>query len=386
MPQRKKHLIVAAAMAILFSVVGGLAINRMPANSAEAPAAPAQAVDVAEVAARSIVERQYYSGRLEAVERVEIRPQVAGAITAVHFTDGSLVKKGDPLFTIDPRPFAAEVARAEAQLAAAEARATYTVGDLARGERLIADNAISRRDFDEKQNAAREANANLMAARAALKTAQLNLEHTRIAAPISGRISRAEATTGNLVGPGNGPALTTIVSAGRIYAAFEVDEQSYLKIVSGNPGKALSVRLGLANDADYPLEGRLSSVDNHLDSTSGTIRLRALFDNPDGRLLPGLYARIRLENSNRRDALLIDDRAVGTDQDKHFVLVVNDGKQAEYREVRLGNEQDGLRVVEDGLKAGELIVVDGLQRIHPGDAITPNRVSMGGALHIAGRD
>jgi multidrug efflux system membrane fusion protein len=218
MSQRKKRLVIAAALAGLFTLGGGLAVYQGQAGAAPAPAPAAAApsavtVDVAEVASRAVTEWQQYSGRLEAVERVEIHPQVSGILTAVHFKDGSLVKKGELLFTIDPRPFAAEVARAEAQLAAMEARTAYTASDLARGERLLAENAIARRDFDEKQNAAREAKANLQAAKAALKVAQLNLDYTRITAPIAGRVSRAEVTVGNLVAPGNGPALTSLVSA-----------------------------------------------------------------------------------------------------------------------------------------------------------------------------
>lgn len=384
MPQRPKRLVLAAVLAGLFSVGGGLAVYHSRATATPAAvAAPAAAVDVAAVVSRSITEWQQYSGRLEAVERVEVHPQVSGILTAVHFKDGSLVKKGDPLFTIDPRPFAAEVARAEAQLAGAEARAAYTASDLARGKRLLADDAIARRDFDEKQNAAREASANRQAATAALKVARLNLEYTRIVAPIAGRASRAEITVGNLVAAGNGPALTTLVSADRMYAAFDVDEQSYLRVVNGAKGKPLPIHIGLADDEGYSLEGRLSSVDNHLDSTSGTIRLRATVDNPDGRLVPGLYARVRLGSDTPRDALLIDEKAVGTDQDKRFVLVVGAGDRTAYREVRLGSAQEGLRVVESGLKAGERIVVNGLQRVRPGDAVNPHVVPMGAAAPAA---
>lgn len=385
MPQRQRRLILAAALAGLFTVGGGLAVYHQASAAPAATVPTAVTVDVAAVASRAVTEWQQYSGRLEAVERVEIHPQVSGILTAVHFKDGSLVKKGDLLFTIDPRPFAAEVARAEAQLAAMDARVAYTASDLARGERLLAENAIARRDFDEKQNAAREAKANLQAAKAALKVAQLNLEYTRITAPIAGRVSRAEVTVGNLVAPGNGPALTSLVSADRIYAAFDVDEQSYLKVVSGSKGKALPIHLGLADDEGYSLEGKLSSVDNRLDSSSGTIRLRALVDNPDGKLLPGLYARIRLGAASQRDALLVDEKAVGTDQARRFVLVVGEGNQTAYREVQLGSIQDGLRVVESGLKAGERIVVNGLQRVRPGDPVTPNIVPMGGATPAAAK-
>jgi membrane fusion protein, multidrug efflux system len=379
MPTTHKRRVLAASVAGLLCVAGALTIyHHAEAKPPVAAAAPTAAtVDVAEVAQRDVTDWKQYSGHLEAVEHVDIRPQVSGVLTAVHFKDGSLVRKGDLLFTIDPRPFEAEVARAQAQLAGAEARAAYTADDLARGERLLAENAIARRDFDEKQNASREARANLQVTQAALKTAQLNLEYTRITAPIAGRVSRAEVTVGNLVAPGNAAALTTLVSADRIYAAFDVDEQSYLQVVNTAQGKTMPIHLGLADSADYPLTGKLSSVDNHLDNTSGTIRLRAVIENPDGRLVPGLYVRVKLGSPNQRHALLVDEKAVGTDQAKRFVLVVDAKGQANYREVRLGSLQDGLRVVESGLSAGEHIVVNGLQRVRPGDTVTPNPVRMG---------
>jgi len=379
MPKRQQRLVLAATLAALFSLGGGLAVYHAHAAAAPALAAAAVTVDVAPVASHAVTEWQEYSGRLEAIERVDLHPQVSGILIAVHFKDGSLVKKGDLLFTIDPRPFAAELARAQAQLAGAEARAAYTASDLARGERLLAENAIARRDFDEKQNAAHEAIANVQGAQAALRVAQLNLDYTRITAPIAGRVSRAEVTVGNLVAPGSGPALTTLVSAERIYAAFDVDEQSYLKVVNRAKGQALPIHLGLADDDGYSLEGRLASVDNRLDSSSGTIRLRAIVDNPDGRLVPGLYARVRLGGATPREVVLIDEKAVGTDQAKRFVLVVGEGNQTAYREVQLGAVHDGQRIVEAGLKAGETIVVNGLQRVRPGDTVQPNKVLMGGA-------
>jgi multidrug efflux system membrane fusion protein len=338
-------------------------------------------VDVAEVVSRKIIDWQNYSGKLEAVDRVEIRPLVGGTLTAVHFKDGSLVKKGDPLFTIDPRPYAAEVARAQAQLAAAEARAAYTASDVARGERLLGDNAIARRDFEEKQNASREAAANVLAAQAALRAAKLNLEYTEITAPVAGRISRAEVTVGNIVTPGAGGApLSTLVSVDKVYASFDVDEQSFLKYVNpglSKTGSQVPIYLGLANEDGYSRQGRVSSIDNRLDTTSGTIRVRAVFDNADGQLLPGLYARIRLGGGAPHDALLIDEKAVGTDQSKRFVLTVDKENHTAYREVRLGNKQGDLLIVENGLKSGERIVVNGLQRTRPGDTIAPNIVSMG---------
>lgn len=383
-PRINRRVVLAAALSGLVLTGGGIAAYSARAAVPAAAVAPQAAqVDTAEVVHRPITDWQDFSGRLEAVDRVEIRPQVSGILTQVHFQDGSTVSKGEVLFTIDPRPFAAEVARAEAQLAAAESRVAYTASDLARAERLIADNAVSRHDFEEKQNAARDATASVQAARAALRLARLNLEYTAIKAPIDGRLSRAEVTVGNLVSASGGPALTTLVSSKRIYAAFDVDEQTFLKSVNPAGGTRLPVHLGLADQDDHPVEGRIHSVDNRLDTTSGTIRVRAVFDNPGGQLIPGLYARIRLGSGTPREAVLIDDRAVGTDQDKRFVLVVNGDNKAAYREVRLGNLQDGLRVVENGLKPGERIVVNGLQRVRPGDAVMPHPVAMEGSAPIA---
>jgi membrane fusion protein, multidrug efflux system len=378
---RKRYTLTVLALSLI-AVGGGLAVLRAQAKTPDTVAAAPQAavVEVAEVTTQSIIDWQDYSGRMEAVDRVEIRPLVSGTLTAVHFRDGALVKKGDVLFTIDPRPYAAEVERAQAQLAAAETRAAYTTTDRMRGERLAAENAIARRDLDEKQNAAREAAAQVQAARAALTSARLNLEYTRITAPVSGRISRAEVTVGNIVAAGAGTTpLTTLVSVAKIYAAFDVDEQSFLKYV--NPARAaggepVPVFLGLADEDGYSRRGIVSSVDNRLDTQSGTIRVRAEFDNADGMLLPGLYARIRLGGGAPHDAILIDERALGTDQDKRFVLVVDENNRTLYRPVRLGARQQGLRVVESGLSAGERIVVNGLQRTRPGDTVAPKVVPM----------
>jgi len=370
----------AVAAVIAIAIAGALAAIGVE-TTANAQQAPMTAgVDVAEVIRKQIIDWQQYSGRLEAVDRVEIRPLVSGTLTAVHFKDGALVKKGDVLFTIDPRPYAAEVARAQAQLAGAEARAAYTSADDARGKRLLGDNAIARRDYEEKQNAAREAAANVEAAQAALRIARLNLEYTQITAPVSGRISRAEVTVGNIVSVGSGtPPLSTLVSVAKIYAAFDVDEQSFLKYV--NPARAsgaqVPVYLGLANEDAYSRQGKVGSVDNRLDSGSGTIRVRAVFDNADGQLIPGLYARIRLGGGAPHDALLIDEKAIGTDQDKRFVLVLDKSNHANYRAIKVGANQDGMRVVESGLQAGDRIVVNGLQRVRPGDVVTPTLVPMG---------
>jgi multidrug efflux system membrane fusion protein len=388
MSMLRNRYALASTLAAVIVIAGGVAVVRghagTPATAAAAPqAAP---VDVAEVVERSLTDWQSYSGRLEAVDRVEIRPRVSGTLVAVRFKDGSLVRKGDELFTIDPLPYAAEVERAEANLAGAQARAAYTSSDLARGQRLIADNAIARRDLEEKQNAAREASANLKAAQAALDIARLNLGYTHIYAPVSGQVSRAEVTQGNLVAAGaSSVPLTTLVSVDHIYASFDVDEQSFLKYV--NPartgkGAPVPVDLGLANEEGYSRTGTVQYVDNRLDVTSGTIRVRATFDNADGTLVPGLYARIRLGGGVPRAAILIDEKALGTDQNKQFVMVLDKDNHAQYREVRLGAAQDGLRIVDSGLKAGERIVVNGLQRVRPGDPVDPHLVPMAGTAPV----
>lgn len=377
---RKPVLIAAAATAALLAI-GTLTVVRVDASTpAAAQVMPTVEVDVANVLSRTVTDWQSYSGRLDAVDRVDIKPLVSGTITAVHFKDGQLVKKGDALFTIDPRPYAAEVDRAAAQLASAQARDVFTSTDLARAQRLIADNAIAKKDFDQKENAAREAVANVKASRAALETARINLGYTQIVAPVAGRVSRAEITVGNTVSAGaQSPALTTVVSVSPIYAAFDVDEQTYLRYLSKDTKtNGVPVDLGLANESGYSRKGTVYSVDNRFDTTSGTIRVRARFDNTDGALVPGLYARIRVGGGEPHPALLVDEAAVGTDQSKKYVMVVDQANKAQYREVQLGERHGGLVEIAGGLKDGERIVVNGLQRIRPGDAVTPKVVKMAG--------
>jgi multidrug efflux system membrane fusion protein len=385
----RKRLTVALGATLVVAGIGtftamhGFGHGDLPVNGAEAaikPSAPAMEVDVATVVSKTITDYQNYSGRLEAVDKVEIRPLVPGTIVAVHFADGALVKKGDPLFTIDPRPYVAQVDQAAAQLAAAQARNGYTSTDAARAERLLADNAIAKRDYDEKQNASHEAAANLKAAQAALETAKINLTYTQIVAPVSGRVSRAEMTVGNIVSTGSSaPLLTTLVSVSPIYASFDVDEQTYLRYLSRDSRASVPVSLGLANEDGFSREGKVASVDNQLDTGSGTIRVRARFDNADGSLVPGLYARIKVGGGTPHPAVLIDDAAIGTDQDKKFVMVVDPDNHVQYREVTLGTLSDGLRVISKGLQPGERIVVNGLQRVRPNDVVKANSVAMASA-------
>lgn len=373
-----------AAIAGLFLVGGAIGfaayqgVAEGPIRSAMAQsAAPAPEVDVALVVAKSITEWQSYSGRLEAIDKVEVRPLASGRIVAVHFKDGALVKAGDTLFTIDPKPYAAEVERADAQLAAAQTRAAYTASESARADRLLESNAIARRDFDEKHNAAREATANLMAAKAAVSAARIDLAYTQVTAPVTGRVSRAELTVGNIVSAGaNAPLLTTLVSVSPIYASFNVDEQTYLRHLRQSARSTVPVSLGLADETGYTRQGVVASVDNRLDTSSGTIRVRARFDNADGTLLPGLYARLKVGAGTPRDAVLIDDAAIGTDQAKKFVFVVDAQNKVQYREITLGNMHEGLRIVASGLQAGERIVVNGTQRAKANETVAPTAVEM----------
>ena len=342
-------------------------------SSATAQAAAADTgieVDVATVAAESVAEWQQYSGRLEATDRVEVRPLVPGTIVAVHFKDGALVKQGDPLFSIDPRPYLAAVERAAAQVTSAQASAAYAQSEAARADRLMASNAIAKREYDEKRNAAHEAAANLKAARAALQSAQVDLTYTEIAAPISGRVSRAELTVGNVVSTGaSAPMLTTLVSVSPIYASFNVDEQTYLRYLRQRDKQEIPVQLGLANEPGYSRSGTIASVDNQLDTGSGTIRVRATFDNADEALLPGLYARVRVGGAKPSPTVLIDDAAIGTDQAKKFVFVVDANSHVQYREITPGNMHEGRRIVLNGLAAGERIVVNGMQRVRAQDKV-----------------
>ncbi|WP_186037400.1 efflux RND transporter periplasmic adaptor subunit [Burkholderia gladioli] len=373
--------IAAAALAVVVVVAGGaFGVIRASASAPQNAAPPLQEVDVANVLSKTITDWQTYSGRLEAIERVDVRPLVSGTIVSVNFKDGALVKKGDVLFVIDPRPYQAEVDRTAAQLAAAQARDGYAQTDWQRAQRLIGDNAIAKRDYDEKQNAARESAANVKAAAAALEAAKINLGYTRIVAPFTGRASRAEITLGNVVSAGASAApLTTLVSVSPIYASFDADEQTYLRYIGNQrDGRKVPVDLGLANESGYSRSGVIDSVDNRLDTSSGTIRVRARFDNADGTLVPGLYARVKVDGSAPHPALLVDDAAINTDQDKKFVFVVDAQGKVAYREVQIGSLHGNQRVIAGGLQASDRVVVNGTQRVRPGEQVKVHMVPMTG--------
>lgn len=349
-------------------------------------AAPAPQVSVAAALEREVQEWDEFTGRLEAVESVEVRPRVTGYIDSVNFTEGSVVKKGDLLFVIDQRPYRAELAKAEADLARAVARAELNKTDVERSEKLLGVKAVSREEYDQRLNAQRESLANVEAARAAVTTAKLNLEFTRITAPISGRVSRAAITAGNLVTGGSTQAtlLTTVVSIDPIYVTFEGDEQVYLKYTElarrgdrpSSRDAANPVLMALANEEGFPHKGAMSFVDNQVDSRTGTIRARASFDNKDGYLTPGLFARVKLIGHSSHRTVLVDDRAVGTDQSQKFVYVVDGDNKVSYRSVKVGRLTDGLRIVQEGLEPGENVIVNGLQRVHPGVIVAPEKVAM----------
>jgi len=375
-------LLLALPAATVFALVFGLGRS----EAKPAPAAPAlPEVTVAEVIHKPLHEWQEFSGRLQAVNTVEVRPRVSGYVDRVAFPEGARVKKGQLLFQIDPRPFQAEVDRLNAERVRAISDLELAKANHARAERLIEANAISREEFDRLSAAETSAQGALGSVGGSLTAAKLNLEFTEVRAPIDGHVSRAIITAGNLVTSAS--LLTTVVSDDPVYAYFDADEQTYLryrKLDAGAPGQdataqsdaASGVFMGLVDEQGYPHQGELNFVDNQVDPTTGTIRARAVFANPEGRYTPGLFARIRLVGGDDADTVLIEDRAVGTDLGKKFVLVLKRDNSLESRFVELGPEIEGLRVVKQGLSDGEVIVVNGLQHVHPGQTVAPTKVAM----------
>jgi membrane fusion protein, multidrug efflux system len=369
----------AATVLVVAALTLALAACGRSAASGPAAAPPAPEVTVATVIAKPLRDFEEFTGRLQAVDSVEIRPRVSGFIDSVQFTEGTRIKKGQLLFRIDPRPFQAEVNRLTAQLRHARSQSELAASNHDRGKRLVSQHMISQQDFDQLATTASTAGDDIGAAQAALETARLNLEFTEVRSPIDGRVSRALITAGNLVS--NTSILTTVVSDDPVYAYFDADEQTYLKFAPrGGEGAhdAQSVYMGLIDEDDYPHAGRLDFVDNQVDPQSGTIRGRAVFDNKDGRFTPGLFARIKLVGANVRDTILIDERAVGTDLGKKFVLALKNDNTLEYRPVTLGAAVDGLRVVSNGLAANDVVVVNGLQHVKPGIVVKPTKAAMDG--------
>ena len=373
---------IAAACLVLISTAG------CSGSGGAQSSTPPPEVSVAQVLQRPVKDWDEFTGRLQAVETVEIRPRVSGYIDLVAFTEGKVVKRGDLLFVIDPRPY-----KADRDRAAADLKRFRTTLDLAkieqqRVQRLKESGAVSQEEVDERESTVAQAQANVSGAEAALESAELNMTFTRVTSPIDGRVSRAEVTRGNLVTGGNngGTYLTSVVSLDPIYLYFEGDEATYLRYVAlARAGERPSsrdapnpVRVGLANEQGFPHEGKMDFVDNQVNSQTGTIRARAVLENKDGLYIPGLFARVQLLGSGEYLAVLIDDRAVNTDQSQKYVFLLGPGNKIEYRRVKLGRVIEGLRIVREGLKPGDVIVVNGAQRVHPGVVVSPQTVAMQG--------
>ncbi len=374
-----RRLMLTIGMGILAGMNAGCSSSAQP----KAPA-PVE-VSVAEVICKQLGDSDEFTGRLEPVNSVEVRPRVSGYLQSVHFKEGAIVRQGDLLFQIDPRPFQAEVDRLKGELSQAKAQRSRAQSDFERAERLHNNDGMSAEEYDRRAAVRNEAEARIASTEAALRGAELNLEFTRVTAPITGRVGRAEITEGNLVEGGAGQIrpLTTLVSLDPIYVYFDVDEQTYLKYahitqIHGTSSHELrgSALLGLADEDAFPHVGQVSFVDNQVSSSTGTIRLRATFANKNLALTPGLFARIRLQGGEAHSGCLAKDEAVVTDLNQKYVFVLGKNNMLTYRPVKLGPMAEGLRVIRDGLHEGDVIVVNGLQRVRPGAAVTPRRVSM----------
>jgi len=365
------------SLTILFTIIGVIAVMIFWAPThADNNKQQAIPVDVMVIKEQSVRIWKKFSGRLTAVDFVEIRPQASGLITDVRFKDGQLVNKGDILYIIDSRPYKAAVMKAKADLVIALNQQDLAEKEYKRAKELIKTKMISRRIYDERFNVSLVSESTVKSAKAQLSKAKIDLGYAYVKAPVSGRVSRTEVTVGNLVSAGSSaPLLTSIVSNDSIYADFEVDEQTYLKYMqqgsfNNSTTTKIPVELRLQHD-DTVHKGKIYAFDNRIDPTSGTIRARAIFDNPKGTLLPGMYARIRLGSPTEKNIILLSERAIGTDQDRKFVYVVNKENKTIYREVKLGDSVGGSRVVDFGLKSGEKVIVRGLMRVRPGVLVDP---------------
>ena len=378
----KYRVLLLGAAAVLILGGGRFAAQHMGAADA-APAAivtPAIPVGVVTVNPGRTQIWSEFSGKLDAVDYAEIRPEVAGRITEIRFKEGQQVKAGDILFVIDPRPYQAAAAKAAAALSSARTNAGLAKTNLTRADRLREAGAIAQQAYDQTANEKSVADAAIAGAEAALTQAQLDVDHAYVKAPISGRISRAEITLGNLVQVTAGaPLLTSIDSGDGIYADFDVDEQTYVRNVR-NQGSTLGdeqkipVEMTRTGDTGHIYKGFIQSFDNHINTGSGTIRARARFDNADGTLLPGMFVSVRLANAVSADTLLVPERAIGTDQNKKFLYVVDKENKVAFQEVALGDSVDGQRVVLSGLKPGSRVIVDGIQHVVPGASVVPEDI------------
>jgi multidrug efflux system membrane fusion protein len=345
---------------------------------------PPPDVNVAAVVQKPVTQWDDYSGHVEAIDAAEIRPRVTGHLEAIHYREGALVGKGQLLFTIDSREYRAAAAAAAADANRAEARVALAGQELQRAEKLIGERAISQGELDQRRMEAQQAEADLQAARANLAQANLNLGFTRITAPFAGRAGEARVKPGNVVVP-NQSVLTTLVSVDPVYVTFVGDERAFLRyqeiVRAGNAESPRNghtpVLVGLANEEGFPHRGEVNFIDNALNPATGTIRARAVMPNPDGRFTPGLFARVRLLGESLPSALLINEQAVLTDQDRRYVYVVGEKDSAERRDVTLGPPVEGLRIVESGLKPGDRVIVNGMRKIFfPGQPVKPHVVPM----------
>lgn len=374
------HLTVPGVMLLSALLVGcdeGVAQNAAP---------QALAVSAADVVVKSISQWDSFNGRIEAVESVQLRPRVSGYIDKVNYTDGQEVKKGEVLFTIDDRTYRAALEQAQATLARAKTQASLARSEANRTDKLVNTNLVSREEWEQRRAAATQAQADIRAAQAAVDAAQLNLDFTKVTAPIDGRASRALITSGNLVTAGDSASvLTTLVSQKTVYVYFDVDESTYLHYQSlARSGQgassnhlALPVEIGLVGEEGYPHQGKVDFLDNQLTPSTGTIRMRALLDNAQRQFTPGLFARVRLPGSAEFNATLIDDKAVLTDQDRKYVYVVDKEGKAQRRDITPGRLADGLRIVQQGLKPGDKVIVEGLQKVFmPGMPVNAKTVAM----------
>ena len=364
MPMSVSGLRLSAALGAL--VLAGCGASAHAPSSAPPPAS----VDVAPVEFRELRQWDDFTGRLEAVDTVALRPRVSGQVIETPFEEGARVHKGQLLFQIDPRPFQAEVDRLTAEVQRASARSRLAGADDERGQRLLAQNAVAKEEAERLQSEAQSARADLAAAEAALRAANLNLSFCRVISPIDGRVSKTLVTRGNLVTPSD--LLTTVVSDAPIYAAFTTDEQTYLRYAKAERGGDEPVYVGLMTEQGFPHVGKLHFLDNAVDARSGTIGGRAVFDNKDGAFTPGLFARVRLVSKTAESAAVIPEQALGSDLGKRFVLVLGSGDHVEYRSVQLGRAVGEYRVVLQGLKPGDRIITAGLQKVKPGDPVTPH--------------
>lgn len=370
---KKQWIFALLALAV---VGGSWALLGHSADTHAQAAPPAPAVTVAQVLVRPVDDSDEFTGRLQAVDTIQLRPRVGGYVDSVHFQEGALVRKDQLLFRIDPRPYQAEVDRLSANLSQAKSEQVLAQSNAERAQRLLDQHAIAKEEADRQATAAQSAKAQVASTTAALDAAHLNLSFTEVRAPIDGRVSNALVTPGNLVTSND--VLTSVVSVDPIYAYFDVDEHSFLKFdrQRREHGASPQIAMALADEKGFPHTGRVDFVDNQLRAGSGTIRLRAVFDNADARYTPGLYVRIQLRSDSRLPRALVDDRAIGTDLGNKFVYVIDKDRKVEYRRVETGPLLDGLRVVTDGLDAKDVVIVNGLQHVRPGVEVNATKVAM----------